>query len=289
MTVVSFEVGSCPGSPEEQLLKVPDAESRAAGGGSGSVDSAAGIEDRMWQLQEKLEKMSRQELRSEAKKNSVNAKQEGTKIISKLISIERGRAWLELINAVRCKTAPVNLSASSSLAPIIHGPVSKSDTGSFTGDVVEKSRLVLQVLQGTENIFIIIEENTSTGPTNLHQIHRIADSISGCDLGFRPDLFAIFTSDQVPETILDSMKTRPPGVVIPPPKVRARELEIMKKGGGKKRQEEEMMARKENICGGIVNLGNTCVHFYLGCLIVGYCVVIVYIAEACVAPQRLCC
>jgi hypothetical protein len=111
-------------------------------------------------------------------------------MISNLVSTERESAWLDLINAVR----------------------------SSTGDIVKKSRLVLQVVEGNaspQKMFITVEENDSTGPINLHLIHRIVDSISKCDLGFRPHLFAIFTSGQVPETILASMKTRPPGVVNP--------------------------------------------------------------------------
>ena len=191
----------------EQLSKV-HADSR---GGGCSMDSVTDIENRMVQLEEKLNKMTRHELQSEAITQSVLGNLESIQMISNLVSIERESAWLGLINAVRSKMALVKLTAASSRAPIIHGPVSKSDTDYSTGDIVEKSRLVLQVMEGNvhpQKIFIIVEENDSTGPTALHQIHRIADAISQGDLGFRPDLFAIFTSSQVPETILDSMKTR---------------------------------------------------------------------------------
>ena len=50
-------------------------------------------------------------------------------------------------------------------------------------------------------------------------------------------------------------------------------LEIIKKREDQKRQEEHMNASKN--C--IVDLGKLCVHCYLGCLIVGYCMVIVLV------------
>jgi hypothetical protein len=281
MTVVSFEVASCACTPE-QLSKV-HADSH---GGCRSRESVTDIEIRMVQLEEKLKKMLRHELQAEAMKHKMAGNLTGAQMISKLVSIERESAWLGLINAVR------------------------SPTG------VEKSRLVLKVMEGNltpQTIFLTIEENDSTGPIDLHLIHRIVDSVSHCDLGIRPDLFAIFTSAQVPETILASMKTHLPEVVNPTHphaaigwrihcgvevtelstnkqhtlsalQVGAKGLEIIKKREEQKRQEENMNAGQINC---IVNLGDMCVHCYLGCLIVGYCMVIVYIAEACAAPQRL--
>lgn len=183
MTVVSFEVASCACTPESKV----HAESR---GGCCSRQSVTDIENRMVQLEEKFNKMPRHDLQSEAKRHKVLGNLTSAQMISNLVSTERESAWLGLINAVR----------------------------SSTGDIVEKSRLVLQVMEGNvspQKMFITVEENDSTGPFNLHLIHRIVDSIAKSDLGFRPHLFAIFTSGQVPETILASMKTRPPGVVNP--------------------------------------------------------------------------
>lgn len=183
MTVVSFEVASCACTPESKV----HAESR---GGCCSRQSVIDIENRIVQLEEKFNKMPRNELQSEAIRHKVLGNLTSAQMISNLVSTERESAWLGLINAVR----------------------------SSTGDIVKKSRLVLQVMEGNvspQKMFITVEENDSTGPFNLHLIHRIVDSIAKSDLSLRPHLFAIFKSGQVPETILASMKTRPPGVVNP--------------------------------------------------------------------------